>query len=111
MKTLEIKYRVPVTVETTEVNLPYHFSTGSSGMVDYYCMTEELCLIKVWSTDNAIFSSSVKYYSIEDATAAIEREMGRDSFKTTDADTFEAVFLDAQRKLYYTLNPELRPIV
>ena len=110
MKTLEIKYRVPVTVETTEVHLPYHFRTGAGDMVDHYCMTEELCLIKIWSADNTIFSSCIKYLSIADATSAIERETSREGFKTIDADTFEAAFLDAQRKLYYTLNPQLRPI-
>lgn len=109
MNTLEIKHQVPVTVETTNIELPFYFSTGRY-LKTFFCMTEERTLITIYDL-NGNWSISTRTYEDDSAAAVrMKNEIDQDNYVQITSDEFEEQFTKAHRDLYYSLNHHLKPI-
>jgi hypothetical protein len=108
MTTISIKHRVLTTVDTTEVTLPFYYTTGGLSK-NYCCMTAEFKLINLRAYNGSISFDVTTYDDIEEAAASIDYDAKSELFGIIDAAVFHHQFSVAHRNLFYVANPELKP--
>jgi hypothetical protein len=110
MTTVSIKHRVLTTIDTTQVTLPFYFTTGKLSK-SYCCMTPEFKLISVWAMRNGGMSFDVRSYDdLDEVADSIAYDMEHyEEFAIIDAAVFMHQFSVAHRDLFYIVNPELKP--
>jgi hypothetical protein len=110
MTTVSIKHRVLTTIDTTEITLPFYFTTGKLSK-SYCCMTAEFKLITVWALRNGGMSFDVRSYDdLDEVADSIAYDMNHyEEFAIIDPAVFHHQFSVAHRELFYCVNPQLKP--
>jgi hypothetical protein len=109
MAKISIKHRVLTTVDTSEVTLPFFYTTGGLSK-NYCCMTADFKLISLRSRNGSISFDVTTYDDIEDAASSIDYDAKTDQFLIIDEAVFMHQFSVAHRELFYIVNPQLKPI-
>lgn len=109
-QTIEVKHKVPTTVHTTEVNLPFYFTAGKY-VTQYCCMNEDGNLVTI-SKNGGYWNIQVTPNDDADEIAnCLEREFCDPMFAAIDEALFHHKFSEAHREIFYMVNPQLKPVV
>jgi hypothetical protein len=109
MTTLSIKHRVLTTVDTTEVTLPFYYTTGQLSK-SYCCMSADFKRTSVFINGNSMNFDVTTYDDAEEAASSIAWDVKNyENFTIIDAAVFNHKFSEAHRELFYCVNPQLKP--
>jgi len=88
--TIEVKHKLPVTVDTVQVTLPFFYKCGKYAP-HYCCMQPDGNLVQVYSQGG--------YWHIEVTPHDDADEIS----------VFHHKFSESHREVFYMVNPQLRP--
>jgi hypothetical protein len=109
MTTVSIKHRVLTTIDTTEVTLPFYFTTGKLSK-SYCCMGADFKRTSVFINGSNMSFEVDTYDDAEEAARSIAYDMENyEQFTIIDAAVFNHKFSEAHRELFYCVNPQLKP--
>jgi len=106
--TITVHHKIPVTVESNEVQLPFYFTTGNY-VKSFCCMTADLVLIDMHINGTYANIDTHKYDDVEDVATRLEREFCSINFEEIDEAVFMHKFSEVHRELFYFVNPKLKP--
>jgi len=86
--TIEVKHKLPVTVDTVQVTLPFFYKCGK--YAPHYCWVQP--------HDDA-----------DEITDRLEREFCDPEYAPIDEAVFHHKFSESHREVFYMVNPQLRP--
>jgi len=104
MKTVSIKHRVLTTIDTTEIKLPFFFTSGNYSK-SYCCLTEDLRLIDVHYNSMYTNIDVKRYDDMEDIATRLEIEMREKLYEPIEEAVFMHHFSLAHREVFYSANP------
>lgn len=106
--TITVQHKVPVTVESSEIKLPFYFSSGNLAK-SICCITAEFVVIDMHVNGTYGTLDTQRYDCAEDVADRLEREFCNVNFQEIDASVFMHKFSEFHRELFYLVNPELKP--
>ena len=102
--TIQVHHKIPVTVETTEVELPYYFKENRFLTDNYYAVLEDFTVIQPYYTDGNYVSVIIKRLKSAEEVGEYIEGFFKDG-KTKDAT--EQEFKDVLKKAYEAITSRL----
>jgi len=95
---IQVQHRIPVTVETTEVKLPYYFKEKRYSFDHYYAIMEDFTVIHPYCTDGNYISIYIKRLeSAEEVGEFIESFYNNKDVEDTTEQEFREMFNKTQQ--------------
>jgi hypothetical protein len=104
MTTIQITHMAPIVVGTTEINLPFFFTSGNYSK-SYCCITEDFRLIDVHHNSMYTNIDVKRYDDMEDIATRLEIEMREKLYEPIEEAVFMHHFSLAHREVFYSANP------
>ena len=104
MTTIQITHMAPIVVGTTEIKLPFFFTSGNWSK-SYCCVTEDLRLIDVHYSSIYTNIDVKRYDDMEDIATRLEIEMREKLYEPIEEAIFMHHFSLAHREVFYSANP------
>jgi hypothetical protein len=108
-KTIQVPMFANTQVGTTEIKLPFYFTSGDH-VKSYCCMNEQFNLIIVYRIGHSVQIESKHYDDADDVAFRLERESRDKLYAPIDEAVFMHQFSEVHRELFYRANPQLKPI-
>lgn len=105
---IQVRHRIPTTVATTEVALPFYYITGKYSKY-YHCLTDEFQLITVWVHNGFLSIEARHYEDMDEACSHLAAVFADMNYNECEAAIFDHKFSEAHRELFYALNNKVRP--
>jgi len=106
--TIEVKHKLPVTVDTVQVTLPFYYKCGKYAP-HYCCMQPDGNLIEVYNNGGYWHMEVSPHDDADEIADRLEREFCDPEYATIDEAVFHHKFSESHREMFYMVNPELRP--
>jgi hypothetical protein len=107
--TIEVKHTVPTTVHTSEITLPFYFRVGKH-VPHYCCMQVDGNLVDVSFHGGYYTVQVTPHDEVHEVADRLEREFSEKEYAQIDEAVFMHKFSQAQREIFYIVNPQLKPM-
>lgn len=96
--TIEIKHKVPTTVQTTEIKLPYYFKTiARVQSKSCWAVLEDLSVVHPYCGENYVAISVSKHDSVEEVASFMENYYRNFKLEEVTEEYYKEVVKEAQR--------------
>lgn len=105
MTTIQVRQRVPQTVNVFDVELPFYYKIKNS----YRCITTELKRIDVYHYSDTLISVDVAGYGdLDEIAELLERDFAQPETQEIEAAVFHHKYSEVYRELHYIVFPDAR---
>jgi len=106
--TIEVKHKVPTTVQVSEVTLPFYYKSGKYAP-HYCCMQKDGNLVEVHWQGGYWHIHVTPHDDADEIADKLELEFCDPLYAPIEEAVYMHKFSEAHREIFYMVNPQLRP--